>query len=184
MGKKTVVVEVRERSPWGESVDDATISNPGRTSTFIGGYSDARANFERETQAGNAPKPLRHRFHWARAERANGDADGRRVAQWRQKGYTKPTWDEVIAAGYDLVGSAAQKGPDNSVRLGDTVLMWTKAEVAASHAKRIKQETRAASDAYQKRVEDAVEVANREMGRKPGSQGATGAIFELERNED
>ena len=180
MGKKTVVVEVRERSPWGESVDDSVGSDPGRTSTFVGGYSDKRTEFERETAAGNNPRPLQHRLHWARAERPNGEADGRRIAYWKAKGYRKPTWEEAAAAGYDLASSAAIRAPDGSIRLGDTVLMWAPAATAAAHRKRIREDTKAASDAYQKRVEDAAEDANRAMGRKPGSRGATGAMFEIE----
>lgn len=184
MGKKIVQVEVKERSPWGESVDDGVVNDPTRRSTFIGGYSDVRTAFESETRAGNDPRPLQHRFQWARAERPNGDADGRKVAQWKGKGYSKPTWEEVEKAGYDLAGSAAVKGPDGTVHLGDTVLMWCPARTAAAHAKRLREETKAASDAYQTRVEDAVEDANRKMGYKPGSHGATKAIFELEHEAD
>ena len=180
MGKKVTNVEVRERSPWGESVDEAFTQDPGRTSTFIGGYSDKRAEFEREARAGNDPMPLQHRFHWVRVERANGDADGRKVAQWKAKGYTKADWKVVAEAGYDLDTAAAQKMPDGSVRLGDLMLMWCPAPVAAAHSKRIKEDTKAASDAYQKRVEEATEDANRKMGYRTGSRGATGAVFEIE----
>lgn len=181
MGKKIIQVEVRERSPWGESVEDDKVANEARQSTFIPGYSDARAQFEREVALGNDPKPLRHRFQFARKERPDGTEDGRRIAQWKSKGYTKVKWDEAVAAGYDLDNSACQRGPDDSVLLGDTVLMWTPAPNAARRAKQIKEDTKAASDAYQKRVEDAVEDANKKMGRKAGARGATAAIFELER---
>lgn len=183
MGKRITNVEVRERSPWGESVDEAFTKDPGRTSTFIGGYSDKRAQFEREARAGDDPTPLQHRFHWVRAERADGSADGRRIAQKKAEGYSKPSWKEVVAAGYKLDDSAAIEAPDGSARLGDLVLMWCPAPVAAARAKRIKEDTRAASDAYQKRVEEAAEDANRQMGRKPGSRGATGAVFEIESQE-
>jgi hypothetical protein len=180
MGKKITNVEVRERSPWGESLDESFVNDPGRTSTFIGGYSDKRAEFERESRAGGNPKPLAHRLHWARTERPNGEAEGRRVAEFKRKGYTKPTWDEVMAAGYDLTTCGAIKGPDNSIKLGDTVLMWCPAPIAAANVRRVREETKAASDAYQKRVEEATEKANQQMGYKQGSRGATAPVFELE----
>ena len=180
MSKRTVTIEVKERNPYGESISEAVVNDPGRTSTYVGGYSDLRAQNEVEAHKGNAIRPLSRRLQWARAERPNGDADGRRVAHWKKKGYSVPTWDEAIAAGLDISASAAIKGPDGTVRLGDTVLMWAPAPVAAAHYKAQREATREASDAYQHKVEDATEQANKAMGYRVGSRGATAPVFEIE----
>lgn len=176
MGKKIIQVEVRERNPWGESVDESVINDAGKTNTFIEGYSDRKSRIE----AGKDERPLAHRLQYVRAENPNGTADGRRVAHWKRKGYTVPKWDEVVKAGYNVDLSAAQKGPDGSVRLGDTVLMWTTADKAAAHYKKQREDTKELSRMFENKVQTAVEEANKQMGYKAGAKGATGALFEVE----
>ena len=180
MPKRTVVIETRERNPWGESVDESLVNDPSKTTTFIAGYSDVRANREREELEGGDPRPLKHRLQWVRCERPNGEADGRRVAHWKRKGYTIPTWQELQASGYAVELSAAQKGADESARLGDLKLMWADARTAATHYQAQREATAEASQNYVNAMEQAVEKANIEMKYPKGSRGATGAIFELE----
>ena len=184
MAKRTVVIEVKERNPWGETLNDAVVNDPGRTSTYVEGYSNTRSTNEMEAAKGRNTTPLKRRLQWVRVERPNGDADGRRVAHWRKKGYTVPKWDEAIAEGYGIDVGAGQKGTDGSIRLGDTMLMWATADVAAAHYQAIRQATREASDAYQVSMEAATEQANRSMGYRPGARGATSPVFEIEHEAD
>lgn len=178
--KRVTVVEVRERNPWGESIDENVVQDPSRTNLYIEGYSDVKTARELAESRGEDVKPLRHRLHWARAQSPSGNPDGKKVAEWRAKGYSVLQWDDAIKHGYKVDLSAAIKGADGSVRLGDLVLMVAPAPVAAAHHQRVRKATRELSETYQKTVETAVDNANVQMGYKKGSKGASGQVFELE----
>lgn len=173
--KKLVKIEIKERNPFGETLDETHVNNPGRTRTFIPGYSDEKV---RREQAENS-RPLAHRLHSVRVER-NGVADGSSVARWKAKGYTMPTWEELKAAGYDMENSAYQRTVDGYAKLGDVQVMWAPAKVAAAHYKRQREETKALNNIFEQKFEEAVDSANKEMGYKKGSRGATKSHFEIE----
>jgi hypothetical protein len=176
MAKKPVV-EVRERSPFGESVDESIMQNPTRTRTFIPGYSDARIAQQRAIADGDDVTPLKHRLHWVRAERASGGADNRRIADMKAKGYRVPTWDELKTMGYDMDSSAAHKGASGEAILGDTVLMITDAAIANTHYKRVREATANQFDDLVKGpLERSAADANARMGYK--GKGATAFEFD------
>jgi len=105
-----------------------------------------------------------------RGQAASGDADGRKVAEWRAKGYLPVKWEDADKYGIDLESSAAVKGPDGTVRLGDVVLMAAPAKVAATHYRRQREQTaeqeelrvygpmQEAVDSYNRRTGDKTEV--------------------------
>jgi hypothetical protein len=182
MAKKAIYIEVEDRNPFGESVDERVFADPTYTSSYIPGYSEqVRQNELRK--ANNEPiKPLKHRFHWARC-RALQDterAEGRRVQHWKQKRYEVANYDDMIAQGYNLAeNDAITPGPDRQAYWGEHVLMVASAEVAAAHVEKNRQ---AASDLEEKpqyMMDEAVERFNRTKTAKRTGMKA-GAFEEVE----
>jgi len=170
MPKRVQVIEVEDRNPFGEETDPSQLTNEERDALFIDGYSDKRREFELSVARGEHPDPLKWRLHWVRGQAASGDADGRKVAEWRAKGYLPVKWEDADKYGIDLESSAAVKGPDGTVRLGDVVLMAAPAKVAATHYRRQREQTaeqeelrvygpmQEAVDSYNRRTGDKTEV--------------------------
>lgn len=170
MPKRVQVIEVEDRNPFGEEVDTSHLTNEERDALYIEGYSDKRREFELAVARGEHPDPLQWRLHWVRGQAITGDADGRKVAEWKAKGYIPVMWEDAEKYGINLQDSAAVKGPDGSVRLGDVVLMAAPAKVAAAHYRRQRELTaeqeelrvygpmQEAVDSYNRRTGDKTEV--------------------------
>lgn len=175
MPKRVQVIEIEDRNPFGEETDPSQYHTDERDALYIEGYSDKRKAFELAVARGERPDPLEWRMHWVRSQAASGDADGRKVAEWRAKGYIPVRWEDADKYGIDLESSAAVKGPDGTVRLGDVVLMAAPAKVAATHYQRQREQT---ADMVEQRVygpmQDAVDSYNRRTGDR------TEAIREVE----
>jgi hypothetical protein len=177
MPKKTIVVEVEDRNPFGENVDESIVDNPIRSLTYVPGYSDAKHKRELDIKEGKTPRPLRHRFQWVRAERATGSPDGTKINEFKGKGYHMIGWQEAIDLGYNMEESAAVKGEDGTCRLGDQVLMVCDAKTAATHYKRWRETT---DSEYDTRVGNPMKARMEEYNRAQGHTTATGTDFEHE----
>ena len=177
-----VPIEVSERSgnPFGEEVDDAVLENPSRDIFYIEGYSDRRHAYDEAVARGEAPKPLPFRLQGVRAQTATG-ATNQKIAEWKAKGYEVLTHKQAQELGLNVKDSAAHRGEGDSVVIGDTVIMWADAKVAATHWARNRQ---AIDSQYERFVaapmRESVEQYNQRMGRAKGSRGATDAIFEVD----
>ena len=149
-------VEVIERNPFGEEVDDSVISRPDRSSTFVPGYSDKRHAKEVAALEGRETPPLEHRFHWARRMNVSGEDFGQGVQRQHDMGYEIAKYDDVIKRGYDLTkNKAIRKAADGSAVLGDVVLTWIDAKGAAAHWKA----NREANDALERRPQEMMDDA-------------------------
>jgi hypothetical protein len=134
--RKVTYVEVEDRNPFGESVDEEVFNSPEFTSNYIPGWSDERHQNDVRKGQGEPIVPLKCRFQWARCKdvKDTEKASGRRVQHWRQKRYTIPDYKEVQEMGYDLdENEAITRGPDGKAYWGEHVLMVAPAEVAAAH---------------------------------------------------
>jgi hypothetical protein len=143
--RKVVYVEVEDRNPFGESVDDQVFNDPQYTSNHIPGWSDERHQNDLRTARGEPIVPLKCRFHWARCKdvKDTEKASGRRVQHWKQKRYEIPSYKEVQAMGYDLdENEAITEGSDGKAYWGEHVLMMASAEVAAAHYQKVQQANR------------------------------------------
>ena len=163
MAKKQVYIEVEDRNPFGEDIDERVFSDPTYTSNYIPGYSEARhANDVRKTK--NEPiTPLKHRFHWARCRSLhNTDAsEGRRVQHWKQEKYEVANYDAMIKQGYDLSeNEAIHKGADGRAYWGEHVLMVASADVAAALYQRNEEAIGAQERVAANMMDDAVEKFN------------------------
>lgn len=140
--RKVVYVEVKDRNPFGEEVDEEVFQDPEYTSNYIPGWSKQRHDNELRKAAGEDIIPLRERFQWARCKGImNTERDeGRRVQHWRQKRYEIPDYDDVVAMGYDLnENSAIHRGEDGKAYWGEHILMMASAKVAAAHLRKKQQ---------------------------------------------
>lgn len=174
---KKPVIEVKERNPFGESIDDSVMQNPSRTRTYVPGYSDKAVERERAIAEGEAPKALPARLHWVRAERSTGTPDNRRVADMKAKGYKVLLWDEAEKLGYKVSESAAHKGPGGEVVLGDTVLMMAPAPVAAAHYAANRQRI---DNQFRELVQEPLERAAEEANQRMGYTGKGRTAFEFD----
>ena len=182
MAKKAIYIEVEDRNPFSESIDERVFEDPTYTSSYIPGYSEQmRENEIRKTE--NRPiKPLKHRFHWARCKSlqdTNRD-EGRRVQHWKQKRYEVANYDDMVAQGYDLSeNDAITKGPDGRAYWGEHVLMVASPEVAAAHYEKARQANADQQEQPQYMMDTAVERFNRSRTAKRTGMKA-GAFDEVE----
>jgi hypothetical protein len=176
LAKRTQVVEVEDRNPFGEELDGELLDQPERSITYIPGYSDKRQAFEAAQRDGNPVTPLDFRLQCVRAESAQGTADNRKVAEWRAKGYEVLSWDDAIAKGLDLDVSAAHKGAAGDVRIGDLVVMITDQKTAATHYARNRE---AISQQWEQRVYRPLTEAAEAYNVAHGRTAATGTAFEF-----
>jgi len=129
-------IEVEETSPYGEEVDERLLTSSNRDAMYIPGYSDKRTLRDEAIRKGERAPQLDARLHWIRAQRTDGSTDGAKLAEYKASGYELLSWDEAIKQGYRVNESAAQKGEDGNVHLGDLVLGIASKKVAATHYKR------------------------------------------------
>lgn len=169
---RKVLVQVDDRNPFGEEFDQSILNDPGRDSTYIEGYSDVRRQRELDARDGKRPPPLRHRLQWARAKTLDGMRDdGRRIMQWQvNKRYEMLPYDEAIKLGYKVnENPAITKGEDGNAYLGERVLMYASAKVAAANLKKVLDDTEDLKEMPQRKLEAAVDTFN---------QGNTGSRAE------
>lgn len=167
MPKRVEIIEVEDRSPFGDETDTGQHVTDERDALFIPGYSDRRREFEMAVARGERPATLPWRFQWVRGQAASGDADGRKVAEWKAKGYIPVAWDDAAKYGINLKDSAAVRGVDGSVRLGDVVLMAAPAKIAAAHYYRQRELTaQMEEDRVYGPMQEAVDAYNRRTGDK------------------
>ena len=129
---RKVIVEAVERNPYGEDIDPAYLEDTGTDITNVPGYSDIRKANDAITTKGGKLRPLPGRLQWARAQTLNGQADNRKVAEWKNKGYKVLGWEEAKSLGLDVDATAAQRGLGGDVRLNEYVLMYAPPKVAAA----------------------------------------------------
>ena len=162
MGRRIIVVN--DRNPYGDEVDESTMEDASRDSTYIEGYSDVRRQRELDIRDGREPSPLKHRLQWARGKSFDGTKnDGRRIMHWQvNKRYEMLPYDDAIQMGYGVdKNPAITRGPDGLAYLGERVLMYAKGPVAAANLKKVDQEQQALMAQPRKRMEDATEEFNR-----------------------
>ena len=162
MGRKIPFVEVKERNPFGESVNPEAVKDPEFTSNYIPGYSEKMRDRQLDIAAGPTPDTVEHRFHWARIRKLTDNSEeGRRVQHWKQKGYRKANYEEMKKLGYDLdKNDAISKGADGNAYWGEHVLMVTDAETAAAIWEQNQLAMENQANEYEAKVAQAVENFN------------------------
>jgi len=112
---------------------------------------------------------LDHRFHFVRtANEASGMAG--REGEFRSNGYEPVKWDEAKKLGFTADPSLGHvKGPDGTIRVGDTVLMAAPAEMAAANLIR-----------HQRRTERAANSQFRNLQARAAEMGTAVQIIEDE----
>lgn len=161
MGRK--YIEVHDRNPWGEEIDEALLNDPGKDSTYIKGYSDVRRERELDIARGKQPRSLKHRLQWVRAKAADGiTPDDKRVHHWTVKrGYRPLKYDEAIKLGYAVdENPAITKGANDFAWKGGDILMIADAKTAATNLRRLQRNNDEAQNAPKERMERAVESFN------------------------
>ena len=156
-------IEVHDRNPYGDEIDEELLNDPGRDATFIAGYSDVRRQRELDARDGIKPKPLKHRLQWARGKAADGTTfDGKRMMHWQvKKGYKPLKYDDAIKLGYEVnENPAIVKGPDGLAWLGERVLLYADARTAATNLRKVQDANDAAQRAPKERMEAATERFN------------------------
>ena len=153
---RKVIVEVVERNPFGEEIDPAYLEDQSTDITEMPGYSNLRRQRDAAVQKGGKVPALPGRLHWARAQTIGGQADNRKVAEWKTKGYRVIQWEEAKALGLDVEASAAQRGTDGTIRLNEYVAMWAPPEVAAA---RYKAQRKATTSQYEDVVQPKLDAA-------------------------
>lgn len=121
-------VWAQERSMFGEFAQEA-VEDPGITATYIGGYSDKRAQAELERAKGGNPEPLPHRFQLVPFQRTSGASYSAKIAEFKKKGYEVVDYDNVKELGYDL--SFYEKSVEGRAVIGDSLLMICDGKTAA-----------------------------------------------------
>lgn len=167
-------IEVRDRSPFGEEIDEELLNDPGKDSTFIEGYSDVRTKRELALRRGEHVRPLRHRLQWVRAKTLDGQkADGKQVMHWKvDKGYRPMKYDEAVEAGYFVdKNPAIEKGEDGFAYHGEQILMVADAKTAATNLRKVQRDSEEMLAKPQRDMEAAVERFNRD------TKGAHAASF-------
>lgn len=162
MGRK--FIEVHDRNPYGEDVDERAMQDAARDSTYIEGYSDIRLQRELDIRDGREPAPLKHRLQWARGKSFDGTKnDGRRIMHWSvNKHYKMLPYDEAIKLGYGVdKNPAITRGADGLAYLGERVLMYAGGPVAAANLKKVDQEQQALFNQPRQRMENATEAFNK-----------------------
>lgn len=178
MAKKTIVVEVEDRNPYGEEDDVANLdSGAPRDVLYVPGYSEKRAAFDAAVARGERPEPLDYRLQWVKAQKSNGDRDGTKIAEWKSKKYRMLTYEEAKRRGINVDDSAAHKGEDGTIRDGDLVLMIADKNVAAMHWR---QNREAIDSQFQERVYTPLQESAEAFNRKYGYTEKTGTAFEFE----
>ena len=141
MRRKTPKVQVRD-SMFGEFTEEQ-LSNPNSSYFFLPGYSDRKTQAEtefREYQQGkrtNRPVTMPYRIQFVATERPNGQPDNRKRAEFMQKGYVPLSWEDATARGIDVEKSAAHKGTDGNLYIGEQMAMVCSPEVAAREYGRV-----------------------------------------------
>jgi len=171
------ILEVRDRNPFGEDIDEKLLRDPGRSATYLEGYSDLRTQRERAVAQGDRPDALPFRLQWVRAERVGGGTDNRKVAEWKARGYKILTYADAQKLGVHVEDSAAEKGSGGDVRLGDCVLMIADAKTAATNYHKWRSENDAQ---WEKRVKNYLEDSADRTNRDMGLTEKTGTAFEFE----
>lgn len=166
--KEPPAVQVRDASPWGE-VSEETTPDAYRDSTFVKGYSDKRTQFDQEKREGGRPEPLPYRLQYVPVESQSGQADNRKVAHYRTKGYIPLKYDDLASYGYSAEESGFVKGVDGTCRLGTQMLMICPAAKVAQHAKMLADDTKALSGTPRATMERAAAQYTGTV------QGATGS---------
>ena len=178
--KKVQYIEVENRNPFGEDVDERVFNDPTFTSNYIPGWSNIRHENELRKSRGEEIIPLKHRFHWALAkDLKNTDMDnGRRVQHWIQNKYEVAQYDDLDKMGYPVKENLAiSRSPDGKAVWGEHVLVVAGAEVAAAHY----QANEAAIEAQEEEpsfiMDRAVEKFNKSDVAQRGGMKAT--AFEM-----
>ena len=164
---RKLFIEVEESNPFGDDIDQAVLTRPDRSSTFVPGYSDKRHQNEVKMERGEKPDTLDHRFHWARRMNLSGEDFGGGVQRQIDQGYEVANYDDLIKQGYNLKQNAAiKKAPDGSAILGDMVLTVIDARGAAAHW----QKNRDAVEAQESRPEAMMDEAIGKFNRSDVAQ--------------
>jgi len=186
MTKKRVYIEVEERNPFGEDVDERVFTDPTFTSNYVPGYSEERYKNEVRKSENEPIVPLKHRFHWARCRslRDTEAPEGRRVQHWKQEKYEVANYDDMVKEGYDLSeNEAIHKGADGRAYWGEHVLMVAKADVAAAIFQRNEQAIGAQERVAANMMDEATEKFNRTPVAKRTNMKA-GAFEMVEESTD
>jgi hypothetical protein len=175
MTKQPEPIRVTE-NPFGDVTDEQIAGVTDRF--YLAGYSDVRHQRELDIKAGEKPKPLPRRFQFVSIENQDGVPRGEKALEYRRMGYRPVMWDEAASLGIDLDNSAAVKGPDGNIRVGQQMLMVTDAEKAAYHFKK----QRDAVAFQKKQTTHQLEAAAERYNAKFGRNEKTGTRFETEEN--
>ena len=164
MARKTHI-QIEDRNPWGDEIDESVLNDPGVDSTYVEGYSDVRRNRELAVRDGKRPPSLRHRLQWARAKTYDGQRyDGQRVMHWQvNKHHKMLPYDEALKLGYMVdKNPAITKGEDGLAYLGERVLMYAPAEVAAANLQKVNKNRKDLADKPRRDMEAATERFNKD----------------------
>ena len=162
MAKRTYI-QVEDRNPFGDEFDESILEDPTKDSTYIEGYSDVRRQRELAVRNGERPAPLKHRLQWARGKTFDGSRnDGRRIMHWQtNKRYEMLRYDDAVKMGYRVdLNPAIVRGDDGNAYLGERVLMYAGAKVAAANLEKVRKDTAELAERPKRDMEAAVERFN------------------------
>lgn len=148
--KQKPFVAVQETSVFGEVDQDMLDREDGKDIFELPGYSDLRREFDLARRKGERVPPMPFRAHLVRMMGATGIPDQRKVAERIRQGYKTVSPEELEALTghkmWDEDGrplTSYQKGPDNTVRLNENVVMVADRATAARNLARVERRTRA-----------------------------------------
>lgn len=169
-----------EENPFGDFTDEQLAGDPSAPDRFyLKGYSDKRHQRELDIREGRKPAQLNWRFQLVSIERENGTPIRNKEVEWKAKGYKKVMFDEASAYDLDLEGSAAERGPDGTIRIGSQVLMVAGKELAAKLFKKQREDTERQFDNLKDQLQEKADAFN----EKFGYTGKSGTRFEVETHE-
>jgi len=129
---RKVRIEVRDTSPWGDEFDEQILTDPGKDSTYIKGFSDKFREREIAVSKGERPAPLEHRLQWANPGNLH---------RWLVNKHNKVLmYDDALKLGYDLKENPAiTRAEDGRALLRDQVLVYADRKVAASNFHKVRE---------------------------------------------
>ena len=152
-------VTARPMTIYGDATQEA-IDRPDVSMFDLPGITEKRRDLElaraygRPVNGTDPRETLPHRFQFVRKANEASGMSGRE-GEWRSKGYDVVKWEEAAQYGFSPDESLGHiKGPDGTIRVGDTVLMAAPADVAAANLIRHERKTSASANAHFAQLQD------------------------------
>ncbi len=170
---KIPLVAVGDRDTFGSAKEQAAYQEFGQDVTYVPGYSDVRRENAAKQVRRERGTPVRARLQWVRAQTSSGKPDGRDIASWQAKGYQFVTKDNIGSLGFEAPPSGQLDAATGRFLLGDTVLMYCPATVAARNENVLRRATdeRSSADASA----SDLHAEGRKLGQQVGQSDLTEA---------